>query len=456
MRLWTRFRRWLRRKRWQRKGKAVLREFVYLDEVSVYSLLASRSGPVATEFTQTESESLKGETTSGLAVNAGAVKGELGSRLEGTQTVGSQVVRKASAQARFKQLLDDEQDEMLLRAEPRTKRPKVRDLTALSRLAADGKSRDWVLDAVQLRRGDLLELEVQLAAEEIYGVSQTMSSLLSILQEDPQAFGVDNSDALRNGMLMTRVLDALLVNLVPIRARVVSHMVVGHGSQELLVRRELLDDIDTAELEAHGLRALYVVGVTEIGLFWKDVRRILFSRNRYLTLFRLGQDGLPADWTPIKLIDVLNEVMPPVAAQLDSAGRGLLSALRESQSADGQSSRAEQMNQALLLFADALASGNVHVTVDDLAQAGLLLERQTPFVDTTEGRRELFAKAMQWLADRTGTPIDAERAAIARSEAVLEAFYVQGSTPESEVEAGGAAAAPDGPCLDSEIIAVYW
>jgi hypothetical protein len=456
MRWWTRFRRWLRRKRWERQGNSVLREFVYLDEVSVYSLLASRSGPVATEFTQTESESLKDESTSGLAANAGPVKGELGSRLEGTQTVGSQVVRKASAQARFKQLLDDEQDEMLLRAEPRTKRPKIRDLTALGRLAADGKSRDWILDAAQLRRGDLLELEVELAAEEIYEVDQTMSSLLSILQEDPQAFGVGNSDALRYGMLMTRVLDALLVGLVPIRARVVSHMVVRRGNDELLVRKELLQDVDTAEFGENGLRPLYVVGVTEIGLFWKDVRRILFSRNRYLTLFRLGQDGLPADWTPIKLIDVLSKVLPSVAGQLDSTGRGLLSALRESQSADGQSSRAEQMNQALLLFTDALASGDVQVTVDDLAEAGLLLEPQMPFVDTTEGRRELFAKVKQWLDDRTGTPIDAERAALARSEAVLEAFYIQGPTPESEAVAGGTAGAPDGPCLDSEIIAVYW
>jgi hypothetical protein len=456
MRWWTRFRRWLRRKRWEHQGNAVLREFVYLDEVSVYSLLASRSGPVATEFTQTESESLKDESTSGLAVNAGAVKGELGSRLEGTQTVGAQVVRKASAQARFKQLLDDEQDEMLLRAEPRTKRPKVRDVTALSRLAADGKSRDWVLDAPQLRRGDLLELEVELAAEEIYGVSQTMSSLLSILQEDPQAFGVGNSDALRYGVLMTRVLDALLVGLVPIRARVVSHMVLCHGSNELLVRKELLQDVDTAELGENGLRPLYVVGVTEIGLFWKDVRRILFSRNRYLTLFRLGQDGLPGDWTPIKLIDVLSDVMPSVAAQLDSTGRGLLAALRESQSTEGQKSRAEQMNHALLLFADALASGDVQVTIDDLAGAGLLLEPQMPFVDTTEGRREIFATAMKWLAGHTETPIDAERAALARSEAVLEAFYIQGPASESGAVGGGAPAGPDGPCLDSEIIAVYW
>lgn len=148
--------------------------------------------------------------------------------------------------------------------------------------------------------------------------------------------------------------------------------------------------------------------------------------------------------------------MPSVAAQLDSAGRGLLSALRESQSTEGQSSRAEQMNQALLLFADAFGSQDVRVTVDDLAEAGLLLEPHSPFVDTTEGRRELFAQLTTWLADRTGTPIDAEPAALAHSQAVLEAFYINGSTPGNEAVAAGTPAGPDGPCLDSEIIAVYW
>jgi hypothetical protein len=47
------FRQW--RRRWAAKNeKGMLREFVYLDEVSVYSLIASRLGPIAAEFTDTQ------------------------------------------------------------------------------------------------------------------------------------------------------------------------------------------------------------------------------------------------------------------------------------------------------------------------------------------------------------------------------------------------------------------
>jgi hypothetical protein len=457
MRFLTRLRRWLRRKGRERRGNAVLREFVYLDEVSVYSLLASRSGPVATEFTNVESESLRGESASGFTLNAGAAKGELRSRLERAQTLGSQVVRKASAQARFKQLLDDEQDEMLLRAEPRTARPRIRGAADKAEIGQAGKHRDWVLDATELRRGSLLELEVELAAEEIYGVSQTMSSLLNILQDDPQAFGLGDEGGVWIGTLMTRILDALLVGLVPIRARVVSHESVRQGELELVVHRELLEQLDESLLANLSPRPVYVVGVTEIGLFWKDVRRILFSSNTYLMLSRLGKPGLQIDWTPIKLVDVVRDVMPAIAEQLDSTGRGLLAAMRDSQGQQAQRSRADQMNRALALFAqDLSAASPVGVTVEELSDAGLLLDVNTPFVDTPEGRRTPFARVAEWLTERDGQPIDRERAAVARGTAMVEALYVEDSSLDSGSTEGPPEINLDGPCLDSEIIAVYW
>lgn len=59
MRLRGRVGAWVARRRRRRAARqlegAPLREFVYLDEVSVYSLVASRMGSVATEHTATES-----------------------------------------------------------------------------------------------------------------------------------------------------------------------------------------------------------------------------------------------------------------------------------------------------------------------------------------------------------------------------------------------------------------
>src|SRR3569832_962441 len=102
MNRFTQFRAWLRRTRRKRAAKrlkAMLREFVYLDEVSVYSLLASRLGPLATEFTDTERASLKIE-----AVGVGG----------GTE-VGSQVLRKSTVQTSFKELYELEISSLAMR-----------------------------------------------------------------------------------------------------------------------------------------------------------------------------------------------------------------------------------------------------------------------------------------------------------------------------------------------------
>ena len=56
---------WWSWRRWRAAGQnrhTPLREFVYLDEVSVYSLIASRLGPIAAEFSETQTESLQDQS----------------------------------------------------------------------------------------------------------------------------------------------------------------------------------------------------------------------------------------------------------------------------------------------------------------------------------------------------------------------------------------------------------
>ena len=59
MRFTSRVRDWLRRPRRRPvtpSSDGLLREFVYLDEVSVYSILASRKGAIPIEFTENQTE----------------------------------------------------------------------------------------------------------------------------------------------------------------------------------------------------------------------------------------------------------------------------------------------------------------------------------------------------------------------------------------------------------------
>jgi hypothetical protein len=70
----------------------------------------------------------------------------------------------------------------------------------------------------------------------------------------------------------------LLVGLVPLRASAVDYQHATIAGRELIVHRTLLEQLlPEPELV---VRPLQVVGVAEEGLFWRDRRRVLFSRAR--------------------------------------------------------------------------------------------------------------------------------------------------------------------------------
>jgi len=91
-----------------------LREFVYLDEVSVTSLLASREGGVPKEITDSQSAGFKGEVNAQADANAGVFKARLGSKWERNGSTSSQVVRQATVQTLFKLLYDLEANDLTL------------------------------------------------------------------------------------------------------------------------------------------------------------------------------------------------------------------------------------------------------------------------------------------------------------------------------------------------------
>lgn len=151
MSLPSRWRRW-RRRRWaaQTRGSP-LREFVYLDDMSVLSLLASRIGAVPTEYTDSESRALKAGISSKLGASAAVLKAEGGSNVEASRSAATQVIRMSSVQSAFKELLEYEEASLALQSPHGTPRPpRVRvphDLVA----QAEAADRHWVRSASELQ-----------------------------------------------------------------------------------------------------------------------------------------------------------------------------------------------------------------------------------------------------------------------------------------------------------------
>lgn len=443
MKLATRLKVWFRRKRRNRAARrqgAALREFVYLDEVSVFSLLASRLGPIATEFTENQRASLKAEV------------GGIGSSVE----AGSQVLRKSIVQTSFKELYELERDSLALRPlDHKTKPPKVDDIrhALLSKevLMADG----WIIDPENLSRGNLIEAEVQLEASDIFRVSSVLSTILEIIDENPEMFGVEGPN-LTQGKAAGRVLDKLLVGLVPVSGVAIDYQVVAVDNKEWIVHRKLLASLsDAKSLSAY---PLHVVGVAEQSLFWKDVRRVLFSNARFRVLCRLSQDALTHSWTPVKLAHILDLVKPGLGDQIDTLGSVVLASMVNASSTDQTADRRELVRKALIRYAALLGEHyKEQVTVNDLTTAGLLSDERCDDFDTFEARRNAFNQIFTFMKQRLDVNFEPLVVAQYRMIALVEAGLDPIGKP---LPANTSAAVPttsaEKKFLDSEFVAIYW
>lgn len=462
MKIAARFRRWLRRRQREqvaKRRKAALREFVYLDEVSVYSLLASRLGPIAAEFTETQTASLQSEIGSSLHAGAGIAKAEVDSRVLSRQSQGTQVLRKSIVQTTFKELYELEAKSLAMRPMPDELEPpdigSLKELVPVEEvLAADG----WIVDPETLGRGKLVELEVRLEAEAIFRVSAVTSTILEILEQNRDILGVDNLDELIQMKSVNRILEELLVGLVPIRGLAADYGVVELQDKEWIVHRELLNRLPPEDPPL--VRPLYVVGVAEQSLFWKDIRRVLFSNADFRVLTRISQNGLQDSWTPVKLADVLGSVMPSLADRIDAVGSEAIESMIEASKSGRSLQRSQQrMRRALFVYAELLAEHyGYHIARQDLSQAGLPSAQHCASSDTVSGRRRAFDAIAAFVLDRFDLEREPLVVARYRDVALRDVGIGLSGQATSVMSSEDSAPSPsrDERFLDSEFVAIYW
>ena len=465
MSLLERAQQWFRRRRRKlaAKGKkAELREFVYLDEVSVYSLIASRLGPVAAEFTATEKKSLQDELSGSVGGGAvGIVKGESSTRALEVQTIGSQVVRKSIVQTTFKELYDFEEDTLAIRPGTQETPPVcAHDVSTLESTIDKLVDSVWVIDPNTLTRGRLFEAEVELAADAIFRVSAVMSAILGITRDiRPEMFGLRDFSAFDQVESVNRILEKLFVGLVPIRGRLIDYNVIRIRGKDWLVHRKACKSLgDEATTSQHA----YVVCVAEQALFWKDVRRVLFSGSRFRVLCRIAQDGLQDSWTPIKLVHVLNEVNPTLGRTLENASRSALAAMGSAdQSAEADDTRMEYMKEALIGYAQMLAR-HYGCTIGDecMQELQLLAADQCQTTDDIRARRRAFGLISDTLEQRFQIERSPMVEAQYRQTALLEmGLSLNGQLPPaaiSNVPDTSSSKSSSERFLDSELVAIYW
>lgn len=435
----------------QMKKKLPLREFVYLDAVSLHSLLVSQTDTIPEATTQTISRADEAELTGSASASAGndligKAEAQTSARYQTSNSDSTQSSRKAVIQTLFKQLRE-QPIEFKLAAQEQV--DAIRDSDDLKVASMN------VAAASSFMRGDLVEIEVVLAVDPVFKLGAMMNEWSAMADDYPAMFSSHGTlGFLRESEPIMKVLDRFLTGLIPIRATAVNYVVVALDGVEYVVHKDAVKNLD---LEA---RPLFVTGVTEHLGFWKDIRRVLFSDARFTMLCRVARDGLHDMWTPVKLADLFSEVAPDFVDQIN--------AIRSPTAASGGTvathAQSSALAKALTHYRISIAPLDTSWSSEHQQEFVALAVRASAGATDAIAQREAFDLVRAQLVAQLGVePPSPDNDLKARQEARTAADLEL--LPTSQTFVAPTIAPPDvgnedvqtpGRILDTEVIAIYW
>ena len=440
-----------------------LREFVYLDEVSLHSLLVSQTSTVPYEISHAMSLANEAEVsgTAGASATAGpqmlgvSTQSSITGRYQTSNSNSTQSSRKAVVQTLFKELSELPLE---FKFSPQNNPSQAfQSIQSLCEVIEPGYSEP----AEDLTRGTLVEIEVRLSVDPVYKLSTMMAEYTAMADEFPGMFQEHGHlNFLHESQPLLKVLDQFLAGLIPIKATAVDHVVVDINEQEYVVHREAVKDLGVET------KPLHIVGVTEQVGYWKDTRRVLFSDAKFTVLCRIAKDGLQTIWSPVKLADLFTDVAPDFMHQINAVR--LPSATEEGSTAQRPVSTTP-LTEALQHYKTLLV-GSLPVATETSGTKFRALQAQaaTGPVDAIS-QRELFDAVRDMVVNelnvtKPSPDEDLEYRQSARDKAGLALFpsrNIEANNSHSDHtstrknDLSGDEESPER-LLDTEVIAIYW
>lgn len=424
-----------------------LREFVYLDEVSLRSLLSSQTG----EIIETKSE----QRTDGSQVNVESsagfrapslAKADITSRFQTSNSNSLQTSRKATVQSWFSELHSMSGLRLIELGHPAIPVSEPTDL-----LTIDNPS--IALPALSLERGNLVEFRVKLRADPIFHLGTIISEFSGIVDESPQMFSKGATRQQLDGFLpVNKILQRMLAGLVPIRCEALDHVAVTPLDTEYMVRRECVEGL---EISTHPIQ---IVGVTEHLAYWKDLRRVLFSDAEFTILGRIARSGLQSSWTPIKLGDLFRVVAPDWDEQFNAASGNVFNLTRGGASVSVNETNLADALRHYKISIERIAGNSLSVEQESLVSSEIT--RLLPRAATVTGQRSAFQIIHDTMCMNLQVEIDAERDSALRASArETSGLTLFPAMTNLTTTSAGTAITDDGPeprLLDVEVVAIYW
>lgn len=422
-----------------------LREFVYLDEVSVYSLTSAPDMPPPVTMSEsadtTTGEVLASQIEGGAAFLA---KANISGELSASRSRGLQVQRQFNIQSQFARLHGMYRSTFLLTANsPDTDLKKVSDLSdALRQLEAEQRA----IRETKLTRGALAELRVSLRAHHTFDITIFTRTMSRLVEKYPELLQIGDASVFQTARDGGEFLAELMVDLIPIEGRSTTHGIVADlDGNAWVVEIGALNSTYDGQLSTEPLR---VVGVAETGCFWKDTRRILHAEAEFDVLGRVSRTGLQHEWTPVKMIDTLRRVVP-------AAANGLIEAVEQLKNIGDETPKIIDSAAALVLAGTKFDLGLAQchsVTTNGPSPetlAPLLLDHGT----LEEKLVALNGVANAFYAEHADLEREEDKVGAIRQEAWESAQLLVG-VPLHQSPA--VPHLPETPVLELEFIAMYW
>lgn len=426
----------------------VLREFIYLDEVSLRSLLSSLKGEVTD--TKTNNKTISSEEKIGGTLGAEVpmiAKAELASHFQTSNSSTIQTSRKATVQSWFAELLKLQGTRLI---EIQVDCQKAKDLEQLEK----ERNASLLAHNEKLKRGELIEMRIKLSADRIFKFGTMISEFTGLAEEWPammQASMGENS--LEEARGISKFLKRLLTGLIPIRCEAIEYSVIELDGEEYIAHNSYLADLDIKK------RPLIIVAVTEHLAYWKDIRRVLFSDAEFTMLCRVGKTGLQNTWNPVKLVDLFKEAVPGMIDQIHSA---TLLPLQSDMHEPIEEMKERLMKNALSNYSELILSAfPEQISEPQNSEIENLIDRLKTRANSSEGQRSAFKSLQNQIEKITSSKIVPEQEIRFREEARLKSGLPQ--FPTLMNNNGNASNTQnvqsfesDDRLLDVEVVAIYW
>lgn len=422
----TRIQRWLAKNQFDD-----LREFVYLDEISVRSLLASiGEGGIVSETIDEErrrrrsGSSTGGSATAGPASLNASVSGEREHQETKIETRNYDLI-----QSKFTRLYKSDLVEKKL---------------SLAQIPRDDESAEELFQELavsDLKRGDVVELRVDISANLLFRLYRTIDYFAEAFE--------DQIDSETEEML--EFIGSSLSNRIPVVGKAVDYKVVDDEKDGKTIKRS--DDLSSDEEE--NAKDLQIVTLLNLDSLWVDPIQTLFNNDRFVIYCRVEDTDIDR-WYPLKVTRAVNSLSEQAARELNREFRHGLEQTRKQLSdiqnfTNWSADSAVQWGQEIQQYTEALEDAFDQDISDDQQEELLRAIETVDFSDevsqTAQRKKVLNAYTDAFIDMFDLAPIDDKKRQELRSGATNIA-QAGGVTQSSNEE--------NGVRIEANTVALYW